>query len=618
DIWVSVLARPALFLQLEHRISQRFGVALDSQNVLACDDLAALTLVIKRSSPSLSPIRTPEYQSNKPKSELISPIKATPYQAQVWLACQLSEDPGQFYHQAKLSIPNQPTHSDVQWVLDQFLSQVDWLRTVVLKEEGRLVAYLLSPKRLSSATQATVGSQSLRRDGLEAAGKVLVSTDMLAVLYQPEPPRLVVRMHQILAPEVLFHLLTEDLQLAFRAKHDGQVFDVSPSLSMGHTATICRLPSDSSVRAYWTETMAEASADLKLPLDRPRTRVPTFSSACLRFDLAQGVIRGLSCPTEGNPVAPLGLWTALVGSYLGRICGSDDALVDVLLYHSVCRGEPYTLFPGHLACPLRVPGAASASSLGDLSAVLSQQLQRSVDHLTPDHDVYAGLPRPPAHPLWHPVRVSVAVDPVEWDAEAQSHPALWHDIIFRICHSGPSPGMTLQYNPDLFDSATVERLAANLLYFCQVALTNSPPLTTVPLVCPAEEHLLLEKFGRSPSEYDPSDTSTSVISLVRDSVQRSPHTVALESHLETVDYTEMDARVNSLARALQHRGIRVQDRVAVIVESRPATVMAMLALWLLRAVYVPVDCTLPEQRQRYTVETAQCTVVLNMTDTRNS
>ncbi|KAJ1915041.1 hypothetical protein IWQ60_008581, partial [Tieghemiomyces parasiticus] len=615
DIWVSVLARPALFLQLEHRISQRFGVALDSQNVLACDDLAALTLVIKRSSPSLSPICTSEGQSNDSKSELIRPIKATPYQAQMWLTFQLSEGPGQFYHQAKLSIPHQLTHSDVQWVLDQFLSQVDWLRTVVRKEEGRLVAYLLSPKRLSSATQATVGSQSLRRDGLEAAGKVLVSTDMLAVLYQPEPPRLVVRMHQILAPEMLFQFLIEDLQLAFRAKHDGQVFDVSPSLAMGHTATVGRLPSESSVRAYWTETMAEASADLKLPLDCPRTRVPTFSSARRRFDLAQEVIRGLSCPTEGDPGAPLGLWTALVGSYLGRICGTDDVLVDVLLNHSVCRGEPYTLSQGHLACPVRVQGAASASSLGDLSAALSQQLQRSVDHLTPDHDLYAGLPRPPAHPLWHPVRVGVAVDPVEWDAEVQSHPALWHDIIFRVHLSGPSPVMSLQYIPDLFDSATVERLGTNLLYFCQVALTSSPPLTTVPLVCPAEKHLLLEEFGRSPSEYDPSDTSTSVISLVRDNVQRSLYTVALESQLETVSYTEMNTQVETLARTLQHRGIRVQDRVAVIVESRPATVMGMLALWLLRAIYVPVDCTLPEKRQRYMVETAQCTIVLNMTET---
>ncbi|KAJ1911332.1 hypothetical protein IWQ60_010188, partial [Tieghemiomyces parasiticus] len=99
DIWVSVLARPTLFLQLEHRISQRFGVTLDSRNVLACDGLAALTLVIKRSSPSSSSIRTPEGPSNEPKSELFSPMKVIPYQAQVWLACQLSEDPGQFYHQ---------------------------------------------------------------------------------------------------------------------------------------------------------------------------------------------------------------------------------------------------------------------------------------------------------------------------------------------------------------------------------------------------------------------------------------------------------------------------------------------------------------------------------------
>ncbi|KAJ1923075.1 hypothetical protein IWQ60_006115, partial [Tieghemiomyces parasiticus] len=614
NIWVSVLARPVLFLQLEHRISQRFGVTLDTRNVLACDDLASLTLVIQRSSPSLSPIRAPEGNSNEPKSELIRPMKATPYQAQAWLACQLSEDPGQFYHQAKLSIPHQLTHLDVQWVLNRFLSQVDWLRTVVRKEEGRLVAYLLSPKRLSSATQATAGSQSLRRDGLEAAGKVLVSTDMFSVLYQPEPPRLVVRMHQIMAPEMLFHLLTEELQLAFRAKHDGQVFNVSPSLAMGRTATVGRLPSDSSAHAYWTETMAEASADLKLPLDRPRTRMPMFNSACLRLGLDQGVISGFSCLGDVNPVAPLRHWTAIVGSYLGRICGTDNVLVDMLLNHSVCRRETYTVSLGHLACPVRVPGAASASSLGDLSTALSQQLQRSVDHLTPDYDPYAGLPRAPAHPLWHPVRVGVAVDPVEWDAEAQSYPALWHDIIFRISLSGPSPGMTLQYNPDLFDSATVERLGANLLYYCQVALTSALPLTTVPLVCPTEEHLLLEKFGRSPSEYDPSDTSTSVISLVRDSVQRSPHTVALESQLETVNYTEMDARVNSLARALQHLGIRVQDRVAVIVESRPATVMTMLALWLIRAVYVSVDRTLPEERQRYMVETAQCTHVLNLTD----
>ncbi|KAJ1911183.1 hypothetical protein IWQ60_010259, partial [Tieghemiomyces parasiticus] len=615
NIWVSVLTRPTLFFELEHRINQRFGVTLETRNFLACDDLAALTLVIKRSSPSLSPIRTPEGQSNKPKSELIRPMKATPYQAQVWLACQLSEDPGQFYHQAKLSIPHQLTHSDVQWVLDQFLSQVDWLRNVVRKEEGQLVAYLLSPKRLSSATQSTAGSQSLRRDGLEAAGKVLVSTDMLAVLYQPEPPRLVVRMHQILAPEMLFHLLTEELQLAFRAKHDGQVFDISPSLAMGHTATVGRLPSDKSIRAYWTETMAEASADLKLPLDRPRARVPTFSSACLRLGLDQGVINGLSCPTEGNPVAPLRHWTAMVGSYLARICGTDNVLVDVLLNHGVCRRETYTVSLGHLACPVRVPGAASASSLDDLSTALSQQLQRSVDHLTPDYDPYAGLPRAPAHPLRHPVRVGIAVDPVEWDAEARSYPALWHDIIFRISLSSPSPGMTLQYNQDLFDSATIERLGANLLYYCQVALTCSPPLTTVPLVCPTEEQILLEDFGRSPSEYDPSDSSTSVISLICDSVQRSPHTVALESQLETVSYTEMDARVKSLARALQHRGIGVQDRVAVIVEGRPAIAMAMLALWLLRAIYVPVDCTLPEQRQRYMVKTAQCTVVLNMTET---
>ncbi|KAJ1922691.1 hypothetical protein IWQ60_006355, partial [Tieghemiomyces parasiticus] len=586
DLWENILARPILTLQLRHRIQQRHGALLDVRTILTCEGMAALALTAKEAGQSMSQAPRPQISAPSPA---LHTTPLTPYQARVWVAAQLSEHADQFYYQATVSLDRSLPLVQIQHVLEQFMGSVDWL--------------------------STVPPASLDHDDV-----VLVDTGMVVAAYRTQSAQLVVRVLQILGPEALFNHIIAELSLALWAEFEGRSHSINPLLLQSTAPTAADQALTVSAPAYWATLLAGVSTDIPLLLDHPRSRVPSFQSTAANLHLSGGLMDSITSLVEPNKGTITGTWVTLIGSYLGRISSGTDPVVDVVLNHELLGDRLYQA-TSHATFPVRFPTAKDTSDLFSLGTEIDKQLRQSVYHLTSSDRPYTVLSRLPGFPLWHPVRVAIHVHqastgnpPVVSVTNDYSRTACWHDLVFRVDVTGREPTMAIWFNSDLLEATTIGRLGANLMHYIQVALTSPQPLSTVPLVCPTEERLLLKEFGSNPGKYDPHDSPASVISLVRSSVQRSPDSVALESPTETVTYGQMNAQVDCLARALQTHGILPQDRVAVIVESRPATVVAMLALWLLRAVYVPIDRTLPEQRRRYMVEAAQCTHVLNMTD----
>ncbi|KAJ1915297.1 hypothetical protein IWQ60_008484, partial [Tieghemiomyces parasiticus] len=615
DIWVRITASPALLLPLEHRINQRYGIALGTRAMLTCVDVPALALMINNASLSAGVVTAHSALPPGAQSKMLHKTKASLYQTRVWLACQRSEASNLFYYQERLCVPAQVTQSDVERILNQVMGEVAWLRAVVCKGEDRLLLCTPAAGKPTVDMQDAAGLFPLCSNDFKPADAILINTGMVVVVFLPESRELVIRVHQILAPVALFGQLVDEVELVLSSKPDGREFAVSPSLILSNESTPEHPASDHFDRAYWEALLADAPTGMGLPLDRPRPRAPAFRSASILFDLSPEFVNEWAAYTNGRRLSPVSLWAAMVGSYLGRIGSADDVLVDVTLSRNLQCEIFNSSKLHHSVCPVRVQATATTASLADLSAALSEQLDHSMQHLISNYDPYTVLSHLSAHPLWHPVRVGLEFNDAERVANDQSRAALWHDLAFYINVTSQRPTMTLKYSPDLLDSSTILRFGANMLHYFQVAISDTQPLYKSPLVCPAEEHQLLREFGRNPGKYDPSKSNASIVSLIRDSVQRSPNTIALEAGTGTVTYARMNIRVEGFAYALQTCGIRPQDRVAVFVESQPATVVAMLSLWLLRAVYVPVDCTLPEQRQRYMVEAAQCTHALNMTGT---
>ncbi|RKP36150.1 hypothetical protein BJ085DRAFT_19513, partial [Dimargaris cristalligena] len=96
-------------------------------------------------------------------------------------------------------------------------------------------------------------------------------------------------------------------------------------------------------------------------------------------------------------------------------------------------------------------------------------------------------------------------------------------------------------------------------------------------------------------------------------VQQYPNHIATEFAGQTQTYTEIAHNIQGLASYLQQLPINPGDRVAVIVADHPHTILAMLAIWSVGATYVPVDSKLPYSRQKYIMETAQCSHIVNAT-----
>ncbi|KAJ1659188.1 Nonribosomal peptide synthetase [Dispira simplex] len=178
--------------------------------------------------------------------------------------------------------------------------------------------------------------------------------------------------------------------------------------------------------------------------------------------------------------------------------------------------------------------------------------------------------------------------------------------------------LVIDYDSGVFQTATVERLVQNFLFFTAQCCANlSQDWRNVEVVHPEEQSVLLNQFSITKHDYDPYDpTAQGVLDLFLSNVRLYPESVAVEcgDHQET--YRSLHDKALALVAYFHSIGIQPQERIAVIVESSVFTTVTLLALWILGAVYVPIDSQLPQRRQQYMMETAGCTQVLSTTPSK--
>ena len=90
----------------------------------------------------------------------------------------------------------------------------------------------------------------------------------------------------------------------------------------------------------------------------------------------------------------------------------------------------------------------------------------------------------------------------------------------------------------------------------------------------------------------------------------SPGSVAVWSGGRTLDYEEVDQRVEWLARRLMRRGLHPDTLVAVVMEKGWEQVVAVLAILRAGAAYLPVDAEVPAERLAYLLRNGGVEVAL--------
>ncbi|HEY5835639.1 amino acid adenylation domain-containing protein [Streptomyces sp.] len=356
--------------------------------------------------------------------------------------------------------------------------------------------------------------------------------------------------------------------------------------------------------AYWKDALT-GLRDLDLPTDRPRPPVRTTAGALHRRELPASLVAGLERLAHAQGATLFTVLAAVTAVLLSRCTGqSDIALGTVVSGRDRTELEDTVgFFVNTLVLRANVDPDAVFRDL--LAAVRETVLDafahdvpfdRLVEELAPERD-------PSRNPLVQtmivlqesmvPARRAAGLGIAE---HPLPRPAARFDLVMEFQpRDGGALELVTEYNTDLFDAGTAERLAEYLaVLLTAVADGHDLPLGRLSPLTAERRELVLDRWQGAEREAP----SRSVPALFTDRAARHPDRPALITGGARLDYAELDARSDRLARHLLTLGLRPEEPVGVLMERSAGRVVAELAVLKAGGACVPLDPAAGQDRLR--------------------
>jgi amino acid adenylation domain-containing protein len=369
--------------------------------------------------------------------------------------------------------------------------------------------------------------------------------------------------------------------------------------------------------AWWRERLAGVAV-LDLATDRPRPVLPQAPSG-LRLAVVPPVLtQRLRAFSRGRGLTPFMTLLAAFQALLHRYTGQDDVAVGSPIANRE-RGEVEGLigfFVNMLVLRTDLSGDPGFGELLErvrqtaLGAYAHQSVpfEKLVEELRPDRDlrrtplfqVSLQLLNVPASSLELP---GLAVSPFDFAARSAKF-----DLDLALIDGGERLEGVVDYDADLFDVATMERLLGHLERLLAGAL-DSPDrrLSELPLLTCAEHSQAAVEWNDT---YADLGTGSRLHELFEAQVRRTPESVAVMFEGEELRYGELNVRANRLARVLRRWGVGPGVRVGLCLERSPEMVVGLLGVLKAGGAYVPLDPSYPRDRLAFMLTDARVPVLL--------
>ncbi len=354
---------------------------------------------------------------------------------------------------------------------------------------------------------------------------------------------------------------------------------------------------------HWKKRL-DGLAPLDLPTDRPRPPVLSYRGARMDFTLPPQLLLDLKTLSRQQGVTLFMLLLAAFQTLLHRYTGQQDiATGSVIANRNQSEIENLIGFfvntlvlrtgfdrnPTFRQLLLRVREVA-------LEAFAHQDLpyEKIVEELRPERD-------PGRNPLFQVMFVlQNAPDPppVLAGLRLEAIPEATHtakfDLTLFLTEVDAQLHGSFEYNTDLFDPSTVERMAGHLQTLLHGIVANPDQLLSdLPILTPAERHRLLAEWNDTGSDY-PRDAC--IHHLFEAQTQRTPDAIAAVFQDQKLTYRELNTRANQLARYLRSRGVGPDVPVGISMERSLDMPVGLLAILKAGGAYVPLDPDYPGER----------------------
>jgi amino acid adenylation domain-containing protein len=373
---------------------------------------------------------------------------------------------------------------------------------------------------------------------------------------------------------------------------------------------------------YWKQQLQDAPELLQLPTDRTRPSIQTYKGKRHRFSLNQGLTHQLQKLARESGTTLFMTLLAGFATLLYRYSGQSDILIGSPIANRHHREiEPLIgFFVNTLVYRSNFEDNLSFLKLLNqvrettLKAYEHQDIpfelivealkpQRSLSY-TPLFQVMFALQNAPTGYLELP---ELALSQLE-----QDFPIAKFDLTLSISETVQGLQGEWEYNTDLFDSSTIERIAVHFENLLS-AIVAHPQMAVneLPLLTETERHQLLGNCSRVETE---NLKNKCIHQLFEEQVELTPDAVAVVYEEQQLTYQELNIKANQLARHLQSLGVKPEVLVGICVERSVEMVVGLLGILKAGGAYVPLDPTYPAERLSYMLEDSGVEVLLTQQD----
>ncbi|MEN2470509.1 amino acid adenylation domain-containing protein [Burkholderia sp. GS2Y] len=367
--------------------------------------------------------------------------------------------------------------------------------------------------------------------------------------------------------------------------------------------------------ALLSASLTDAPDLIELPTDRPRPAIQQFRGAVLPFRLDGERADGLRAIARASGTSTFMVVLAAYALLLSRYSHQQDLVIgSPIANRRSSMTEPLIGFFANMLA-LRVDLSGNPT-FGELLArvkrvaldgysrqeipfeqvVDSLKLERNLSR-TPVFQAVFAYEKAQSQALSFPGLVATPVS-------VETHTAKF-DLTLHIQDADDGLAGSLEYNLDLFDAATIDRMAEHFRTLVDAVIADPDrPLGGLPLTSEAERNLLTVEWNRTETEFGEA-AAQPLHRLFEQQVARTPDAVAAVHDDDTLTYAELNLRANRLAHRLIARGVGPDALVGVAMERSLDMIVALLAVLKAGGAYVPVDPDYPAERVRFMIDHAQ-------------
>ncbi len=595
-------------LQLRQDFERQFGIALSARDCLEHDSLMDLA----RHAAG----RIAAEPADKPADSEITPPHwpLSEGQKALWLAQKLRPALSAYNVPVALRLAGPFDAAALQragqWLLQQFpiLASRFEQQADDIRQSPGIWAFSFTEEPAEMPQIST----RLRLLGKVPFDLAQVAPFRLHVITSPAAHDLLLVFHHIVADGRSAALVSQALVQAYQAFRTGEAPAPMPAAaSYGAYVTwqrdVMQRERGQAQLGYWRRQLADLPMARHLPMDFARDAIAGLHGASQQCDLPVNIGRLAQDFARAHKISAATLFLGVFMLLLHRYRGDTDIIVGMPV---LGRPEPaYEMSVGHFVNLVLLRGRLQQ---GESSAAWLRRLQFALADALDNAD----CPFPVVQQALREDGVSLApsvlfsyqnflssgqfgpLGDVEWRQDIAQEGG--QDLALEVYETEVGYRLRFDYDDSLMRPATVARMAAHFCLLLEKLLALPDlPITTHDYLAASEQAQLLH-WGRG-AELPPAMQDDDIVACIRAQAQRAPEHAAVQCAGQHLSYAELDRDSDRLAQHLLRQGVAQGSLVGMCMGRDAAAIVALLAIWKIGAVYVPMALEDPPERLRHMV-----------------